>query len=57
MPASPVVFGTLGPGKAVAAMFWVTPPSYSPDVSHVVHATATMGDALREAGISESVQS
>ncbi len=56
-PAGPAVFGTVRPGKAVAATFRVTPPSYSPDVSQVVHATATMGNTQREAGISVSVQS
>ena len=34
-----------------------TSPSYSPDVSQVVHATATMGDTQREAGVSVSVRS
>jgi beta-glucosidase len=52
-----VVSGTVRPGNAVAATFRVTPPSYSPDVSQVVHATATMGDMQREAGVSVSVQS
>jgi beta-glucosidase len=55
--AGPAVFGTVRPGNAVAATFRVTPPSYSPDVSQVVHATATMGNTQREAGVSVSVQS
>jgi beta-glucosidase len=56
-PAGPAVFGTVPPGKAVVATFRVTPPSYSPDVSQVVHATATMGNTQREAGVSVSAQS
>jgi beta-glucosidase len=56
-PAGPAVFGTVRPGQAVVATFRVTPPSYSPDVSQVVHATATMGNMQREAGVSVSVQS
>jgi beta-glucosidase len=46
------VFGTVGPGKAIVATFRVTAPSYSPNVSQVVHATATMGGIQREAGVS-----
>jgi beta-glucosidase len=52
-----VVSGTVRPGHAVTATFRVTPPGYSPDVSQVIHATATMGDTQREAGVSVSVQS
>jgi beta-glucosidase len=52
-----VVSGTVRPGNAVVATFRVTPPSYSPDVSQVVHATATMGNTQREAGVSVSVRS
>ena len=52
-----VVSGTVRPGGAVASTFRVTPPSYSPDVTAVVHATATMGGMQREAGISVSVRS
>ena len=52
-----VVSGPVQPGRADVATFRVTPPSYSPDVSQVVHATATMGNAQREAGVSVSVQS
>ena len=32
-----------------------TPPSYAPNASAVVHATATMGDMTREAGVSVTV--
>jgi beta-glucosidase len=56
-PGGPAVFGTVPPGRAVVATFRVTPPSYSPAVSQVVHATATMDDMQREAGISVSVSS
>ena len=55
--AGPAVFGTVRPGRAVVATFRVRPPRYSPDVSQVVHATATMGNAQREAGVSVLVQS
>jgi uncharacterized membrane protein len=55
-PAGPAVSGTVLPGRAVVATFRVTPPSYSPAVSQVVHATATMGSMQREAGVSVSVQ-
>ena len=46
------VFGTVGPRKAIVATFRVTAPSYSPNVTQVVHATATMGGIQREAGVS-----
>jgi beta-glucosidase len=52
-----VVFRTVLPGKAVTGTFRVTPPGYSPDVTAVVHATATMGGMQREAGVSVSVRS
>jgi beta-glucosidase len=44
------VFGTVQPGQAPVATFLVTPPSYSPASTAVVHATATMGAVVREAG-------
>jgi uncharacterized membrane protein len=47
----PAVFGSVAPGQAAAASFLVTPPGYAPDASAVVHATATAGDWLREAGV------
>jgi beta-glucosidase len=56
-PAGPAVFGTVLPGRAVVATFRVTPPSYSPAVSQVVHATATIDNLQREAGVSVSVSS
>jgi len=55
VPAGPTVFGNVGPGVAPTATFLVTPPSYAPNASAVVHATATMGDLQREAGVSVTV--
>ena len=54
-PAGPTVFGNVGPGDALSATFTVTPPSYAPSASAVVHATATTGDWLREAGVNVTV--
>jgi beta-glucosidase len=51
VPAGPAVFGSVAPGRAATASFLVTPPGYAPDASAVVHATATAGDWLREAGV------
>jgi beta-glucosidase len=51
VPAGPAVLGSVAPGQAAAASFLVTPPGYAPDASAVVHATATAGDWLREAGV------
>jgi hypothetical protein len=34
----------------------VTPPGYAPNATVVVHATATAGDWLREAGASVTVR-
>ncbi len=56
-PSGPAEFDTVPPGRAVVATFRVTPPSYSPAVSQVVHATATIDDLQREAGVSVSVSS
>jgi beta-glucosidase len=44
-------FTSVAPGTAPTATFQVTPPSYSPNVSAVIHATATMGGMVREAGV------
>jgi beta-glucosidase len=55
-PAGRTVFGAVRPGQAIAATFRVTPPADSPAVSAVVHATATMGTAQRENGISVTVR-
>jgi beta-glucosidase len=54
-PTGPTVFGSVAPGQAPAVTFMVTPPSYAPNASAVVHATATTGDWLREAGVSTTV--
>jgi beta-glucosidase len=54
-PAGPTNFGSVAPGQAPAATFMVTPPGYAPNASAVVHATATTGDWLREAGVSVTV--
>ena len=54
-PAGPTVFGSVAPGQAPAVTFMVTPPGYAPNATVVVHATATAGDWLREAGASVTV--
>jgi beta-glucosidase len=56
VPVGKTVFGTVRPGRAVAATFRVTPAADSPSLSAVVHATATMGTAMRENGITVTVQ-
>ena len=38
-------------------MFRVTAPSYAPNATAVVHATATVGDWMREAGVNVTVVS
>jgi beta-glucosidase len=38
-------------GMAPAATFEITPPGYAPNADAVIHATATMGGMLREAGV------
>jgi beta-glucosidase len=55
VPVGPTDFTSVAPGTAPTATFQVTPPSYSPSVTAVVHATATMSDATREAGVSVAV--
>ncbi len=52
VPAGPTDFTSVAPGTAPTATFQVTPPSYTPNISAVLHATATMGSMTREAGIS-----
>jgi beta-glucosidase len=54
-PAGPAVFGSVAPGQAPSATFMVTPPTYAPNATFVVHATATAGDWLREAGVNVTV--
>jgi beta-glucosidase len=55
VPAGPTVFGSVAPGQAPAVTFMVTPPGYAPNATSVVHATATAGDWLREAGVNVTV--
>jgi endo-alpha-N-acetylgalactosaminidase len=55
VPAGPTEFTAVAPGTAPVATFQVTPPSYAPNVSAVVHATATMGNMTREAGVTVTV--
>jgi beta-glucosidase len=55
VPLSRTVVSGVRPGQPVAATFRVTPPGYSPAASAVVHATATMGTAQRENGVSVTV--
>ena len=54
-PTGPTNFGSVAPGRAPAVTFLVTPPRYAPDASAVVHATATTGGWLREAGVTVTV--
>jgi len=55
VPTGPAVFGSVAPGQAAAVSFLVTPPGYAPNASAVVHAAATTGDWLREAGVNVTV--
>jgi beta-glucosidase len=55
VPAGPAVFGSVAPGQAAAVTFQVTPPAYAPNATAVVHATATTGGWLREAGTNVTV--
>ena len=55
VPAGPTDFTSVAPGTAPTATFQVTPPSYAPNTSAVVHATATGGDMTRESGVSITV--
>jgi beta-glucosidase len=54
-PLGPTEFRSVTPARAPTATFMVTPPGYAPNASAVVHATATTGDWLREAGVSVTV--
>ncbi|MFY9775313.1 MAG: glycoside hydrolase family 3 C-terminal domain-containing protein [Trebonia sp.] len=51
----PTSFTSVAPGTALTATFQVTPPSYAPNASAVVHATATMDSLTREAGVTVTV--
>jgi beta-glucosidase len=55
-PAGKTVFSNVRPGQAIAATFRVTVAAGSPALSAVVHATATMGTASRENGVSVTVR-
>jgi uncharacterized membrane protein len=55
VPTGPTFFGVVAPGTAPSVTFLVRPPSYAPDASAVVHATATAGGWQREAGVSVTV--
>jgi beta-glucosidase len=55
VPTGPTVFGDVRPGASLVATFLVTPPSYAPNASAVVHATAFIGDLLRENGVTVTV--
>jgi beta-glucosidase len=55
VPTGPAVFGSVAPGQAAAVTFQVTPPGYAPNATAVVHATATTGGWLREAGANVTV--
>ena len=54
-PVGPATFGNVTPGSAPVATFRVTPPAYAPNASATIHATATAGDWLREAGVTVTV--
>jgi beta-glucosidase len=54
-PVGPTVFFNVRPGKAPVATFRVTPPSYAPNATATVHATATSGTWMREAGVTVTV--
>ena len=54
-PLGPTVFFNVRPGKAPVATFRVTPPSYAPNATATMHATATSGSWMREAGVTVTV--
>jgi beta-glucosidase len=55
VPTGPTDFTSVAPGTAPAATFQVTPPSYAPNASAVIHATATIGNLTRETGVTVTV--
>ena len=55
VPVGQTDFTAVAPGTAPTATFQVTPPSYAPNASAVVHATATIGNMTREAGVTVTV--
>ena len=49
-------FGVVRPGDVPTATFTVTPPSYAPNTSQTVHATADLGGSdTREAEVTVTV--
>ena len=56
-PDGRATFGDVAPGQPVTARFTVTPPAGAPSASSVVHATATVGAASRENGVTVTVAS
>ena len=55
VPDGPTRDGPVAPGQPVRATFTVTPPADAPNADAVVHATATMGAATRENGVTVTV--
>jgi beta-glucosidase len=55
VPVGPTDFTSVAPGTTPTATFQVTPPSYAPNTSTVVHATATIGNMTRESGMGITV--
>lgn len=55
VPVGATEFTSVAPGTAPTATFQVTPPSYTPNISSVVHATATIGNMTRESGVTITV--
>jgi beta-glucosidase len=51
----PATFGSVPAGQAVTATFTVTPPADPVNANDVIHATATMGTATRENGVTVTV--
>jgi len=54
-PGSAAVLADVAPGQPATATFTVTPPADAPNASVVVHATATMGAASRQNGVTVTV--
>jgi beta-glucosidase len=54
-PVGPTVFFNVRPGQAPVATFRVVPPSYAPNATATVHATATSGSWMRQSGVTVTV--
>jgi len=55
-PTGPTSFTNVSPTQSPQVTFNVSPPSWAPQTSVTVHATAALGpDAQREAGVSSNV--